>query len=221
MCKMRRSNDRERHHQAWAATKALDLLRLGVVLVDEGARLVLANGSARRILGDDDGLRVRERRLVAGSPNDTRALHGYIRAATNGDAGVGNDMSAMAVPRPSMRPPLSVVVTPIHHSRSSSHDDGSSAVVFVSEPDDAIDIQEPWLRQLYGFSRAEASVSVLFVQGKSPKQMADELHVSVHTARAHLKQLLSKTGSARQQELMRLLVTGPAGRILGSPLHSS
>jgi len=42
-------------------------------------------------------------------------------------------------------------------------------------------------------------------------QVAESLGVAYETVRKHLKQVFGKTGTARQAELVRLLVTGPAG----------
>jgi DNA-binding CsgD family transcriptional regulator len=67
------------------------------------------------------------------------------------------------------------------------------------------------LSQLYGLSRAEARVIALLAKGHRLDQSAEMLGVAYETVRKHLKQVFGKTGTDRQAELVRLLVTGPAG----------
>ena len=41
-------------------------------------------------------------------------------------------------------------------------------------------------------------------------EVADELEITLNTARTHLKQVFEKTGTKRQAELVRLLLQSPA-----------
>jgi DNA-binding CsgD family transcriptional regulator len=65
--------------------------------------------------------------------------------------------------------------------------------------------------QLYGLSRAEGRVVALLASGQRLDLVAENLGVTYDTVRKHLKQVFSKTGTDRQAELVRMLVTGPAG----------
>jgi DNA-binding CsgD family transcriptional regulator len=83
--------------------------------------------------------------------------------------------------------------------------------VFIGDPDRPVEIDPAHLCQIYGLSRAEARVVALLARGYRLDQVADALGVAYETVRKHLKQVFGKTGTARQAELVRLLVTGPAG----------
>jgi DNA-binding CsgD family transcriptional regulator len=48
------------------------------------------------------------------------------------------------------------------------------------------------------------------MQGCPVEEAADQLGVSVNTAKTHLKRVFAKTGVTRQAELVYLLLTGPA-----------
>jgi len=52
---------------------------------------------------------------------------------------------------------------------------------------------------------AEARLALALLHDKSLKQYADENDISIHTARAQMQSLLSKTGTNRQAALVRLL----------------
>jgi len=62
----------------------------------------------------------------------------------------------------------------------------------------------------YAISRAEAEVAQLLCAGMSAVQIADAHHRSLHTVRTHIKNLLHKTGTTSQGELVARLLSGVA-----------
>ncbi len=66
------------------------------------------------------------------------------------------------------------------------------------------------MREAWGLSDAEARVARAVGQGTDLKTYAVQAGVSHHTARSQLNAALAKSGAARQADLVRLLLTGPA-----------
>jgi DNA-binding CsgD family transcriptional regulator len=64
------------------------------------------------------------------------------------------------------------------------------------------------VRHIYGFSAAEARVAVSLAAGQTPRQVADELLLSLHTVRTHIKSIFGKTRTRSQNELVALLARG-------------
>jgi DNA-binding CsgD family transcriptional regulator len=50
----------------------------------------------------------------------------------------------------------------------------------------------------------------MLVSGHTLEQAADQLFISIHTARTHLKRILLKTDTGRQAELLRTMLLGAA-----------
>lgn len=50
----------------------------------------------------------------------------------------------------------------------------------------------------------------LLATGEDLRRIADQLSVSINTVRAQTKSILAKTGTSRQADLVRLLLTSPA-----------
>jgi DNA-binding CsgD family transcriptional regulator len=71
-------------------------------------------------------------------------------------------------------------------------------------------IDEERARVLYSLSAAEARVASVIATGRTPRQIAGELGVSLHTVRTHLKNLFAKTGTAGQNDLVARLNAGIA-----------
>jgi DNA-binding CsgD family transcriptional regulator/PAS domain-containing protein len=63
------------------------------------------------------------------------------------------------------------------------------------------------LMQLYGFTAAEARLAKELVQGTTVEAYAQSFHISVATVRTQLRQVLAKSGHARQQELIAHLAS--------------
>jgi DNA-binding CsgD family transcriptional regulator len=67
------------------------------------------------------------------------------------------------------------------------------------------------LQRLYGLTPAEAAVALAVAQGRDPRHVSDELRIGLPTVRTHLYRAMAKAGVRRQAELVRVLLTGPAG----------
>jgi DNA-binding CsgD family transcriptional regulator/PAS domain-containing protein len=63
------------------------------------------------------------------------------------------------------------------------------------------------LMELYGFTAAEARLAKELVQGTTVEKYAQSFHISVATVRTQLRQILAKSGHARQQELIAHLAS--------------
>jgi len=56
---------------------------------------------------------------------------------------------------------------------------------------------------------AESRLADLLLQGYEVRAAADHLRTTLETTRFHLKRVLAKTGTRRQAELMRLMLSLP------------
>ena len=65
------------------------------------------------------------------------------------------------------------------------------------------------MQQLYGLTPAESRVADLLLEGLEVRDAAERLCITLETARFHLKRVLAKTGTHRQTELMRLMLSLP------------
>ena len=105
--------------------------------------------------------------------------------------------------------------------RSSSHrlaaesspllDARVTSALFVTEPDARADESPERLCRLYGFTSVEAEIASRILAGAHLSDISEELGISIHTVRGYLKQLFAKTGTHRQPDLVRVLLTGLPG----------
>lgn len=59
-------------------------------------------------------------------------------------------------------------------------------------------------------TQAESRVLACLMEGETLAGAADQLALSLHTVRAHLKAIFAKTSTSRQSEMLRLILGGPA-----------
>jgi len=85
-------------------------------------------------------------------------------------------------------------------------------LVYLTDPQD---IEEPSidsLKNIYGFTDAQARVAVALWGGTSIQDAAKSLSISVNTARTHLRAIYQKTGVNNHAELMATM-TGTLDRL--------
>ena len=76
----------------------------------------------------------------------------------------------------------------------------------IVDPEAQLVPQAPVLRQVFGFTGAEASVAILLSSGRDVDEIARMRGVSLGTLRNQLKTILAKAGAHRQAELVAVLL---------------
>jgi DNA-binding CsgD family transcriptional regulator len=116
----------------------------------------------------------------------------------------------MLIARASMKSSHSVLVTPARKGPFTMGAERAAAVVFINdpavEPPGCID----FLRCLYGLTKAEARLAVVLVGGRGLRHAAEELGISLNTAKTQERIIFEKTNTRRQGELISLLLRTPA-----------
>ena len=198
---------REATARRTGALAGLDGIGCGVVILDERAAPVFVNQAARRIFAEDDGLRIRGR-LFAADPQAQRVLEAAIAHCLQPDTDERDCSRGLRVPRPSQRPDYVVQVTSLAR-RTDLRAAGTpgAAMVFISDPDSRLELDEALLRRLYGLTPAECRLAQQLLNGETLAGAAKQLGVSESTAKTQLQHIFQKTDTHRQAELVRLLLS--------------
>jgi DNA-binding CsgD family transcriptional regulator/PAS domain-containing protein len=203
-----RLEDRRRH--ADALISAFDHLALGVLFLDENARVSYTNRSASEMLGLEAGF-TDPASLAAAAPDArTRAWQAVLRSVRS------EGEEAFLYAHPEDGRPLQVLGTPFAWG-----DDDPTAksrfarAVFIGDAKALSGDPTGLLRDLFGLTKGEARLSLLLISGCSVREAARILGVKESTARSVLRTVFTKTGTNRQAGLIRLLLTGPLGGVRG------
>jgi DNA-binding CsgD family transcriptional regulator len=205
--------------------ESLDFLPVGVVLAGRQGDVFASNRTAREILAMTADLEMTGGgRLVARPPEQNERLMELIARAIQAEGDDSGPVGTLEISRPDGLEPLGMMIFSAGGSPSARPAPDGYAAIYLSDPSLRIETAEPVLQGLYGLTRAEARLAAQLVRGQTLEQAAADQGVSLNTVRTHLKRIFVKTDTARQADLVSLLLSGvEALRVLdpGRPASES
>jgi DNA-binding CsgD family transcriptional regulator len=195
------------------AEHVLETSGVGVVLVDSSGAVLMANATAHAIMANTGVLGIHDGRLRAARQADQKVLQGHIRQKAEEQAARAADpgcYAAFALLRDDSPLPITVMVRPGPPFAPVSAPLRRTATVILRDPARRLQLAAPDLEQLFDLSPAEARLARLLADGLSMEEAAVHLGVSRNTVRSQLQAIFAKTGTNRQGELVRLLLSSAA-----------
>ena len=196
-----------RHTPSHALRSAIDCLIVGVAFVDFEGGVVHRNRKAEELLRRNDGLMLKHNRLHASAQRESSELQALITGAIQTSEGKGLSAGGTTLVSRKGGRPLSLSVVPLRPF-GIGLEQQPAAVVFISDPDQRIEIPADLLRRCYGLTVAEARLVTTLLEGHALKKAADLCGVTHNTAKSQLKSIFLKTQVQRQSELIKLLLAG-------------
>ena len=199
----------EARRERLALAEAVDRFPNGVLLLDEERQVVIHNQAARRIVDAEDGFRIDGGSPSAVDARDNARLQELIANAL--DSEPGKELAARGwatISRPSGRREYALVVTPLTVPPVDVVGSNIRLALFLVDPEAGRTASSEVLEGIYDLTHSEAELVRTLASGVSLEQAAKARGVSMNTARSHLKRAFAKTGTARQAELLRLVVAG-------------
>ena len=202
--------DRMRSSEA-ALGSALDRLSTGVVLCDRDRRVGWINPAAESVLAGSRELRVARERLCCNDQDDDRAF-ARLLADARGGAAPARARCAIVIGR-RRAAPVQMMAMPLT-LRAPESDPPEWIALILSRPGDVQPVAAAEVAELFGLSPAEARLTVALCGGDSVNDYALRRGISVGTARIQLKQVLAKTQTRRQSELVRQVCSSVVARAM-------
>jgi len=205
----------EKHEGRWKivyvghADPAIESYTCPTVRVDEAAVIVWMNEAARAQL-DDHPVLVKDRgHLMARTRADTRLLRDALALIA--------DLTPLDVRSPATPTDVRLGAVPV--MLGESHAD-KAHLIWVMYQDQMLlvsfndpDREQQRLavaRAIYGLSEAQFRLAGMIVEGQDIVKAAEQIGISVTTARTHLQRMFDKTGVRSQTALVRLLLSAVA-----------
>lgn len=190
---------------------ALDWLADGAALMRADGTLLYVNESLQAIARTGDGIRIgKENKLEFASADSTVRFNEALASACMFLEGEVRQtaFSDFVVPRPSGVSPYVVSIRPLFASGKASAREGTrdaGAIVFVRDPTQRYRTTVAMLREIFGFTEAEAALARALQTGTPLAQYARAHRLSLNTIYTHLRRIKEKTGCRRLPELTRKL----------------
>jgi DNA-binding CsgD family transcriptional regulator len=144
------------------------------------------------------------RRLACMDPRGTSSLRRRVAAVSDG----AFRAATVALPRADgLHPALASLSALPSPSAAGPAAAGSVVLAHIAEPAAHPSIGPDELRALFGLTPAEARVACSVLEVGGLTQAARRLEVSLNTVRMHLQRVFEKTGTRRQSQLVRLLLS--------------
>ena len=172
-------------------------------------RLIHSNAAGDVLLSRGSPLALVNESVVATASESRGGLRAIYRKAASPDFAHSTQppLNAFSLPRVGGVRPLQLLASPLPQAiRLRS---GADIVVLVSDPDCVLSFPDGVLRTLYGLTAAEIEVANGLLMGYSLDEISSLRRVRLGTVRIQVKSLLGKTGTERQSDLVRLLMTLP------------
>ncbi len=190
-----------------SAIAALDCYGHAVLSLDGNSCIVTLNRHAESLLRQSQVLLIKHRRLVAASSAIDVALQNLLEE-TAGARPSTSAGGALSIPQPAEAPPLSLTATPFH-APAIFGTSCIAALVFIVDPSTEPMSRAVVLKSLFRVTPIEVRVANFLLSGLSVREIAGCLNVGEETTRFYIKQLLRKTSTSRQSDLVRLLLSLP------------
>jgi DNA-binding NarL/FixJ family response regulator len=205
---------RESPRHDHALSKALDAVPHGVLVVNSELRIRYLNRTARDTLSRNRGIEFRNDTLgIVDKLLDQRLRELVQLAVSKAQQGHDQASGAMFVRSPMSREHIELIVAPVPETSVGNAE--TSVLIYLFDANSPRQVSYDVLTGLYGLTQSEAKLAQLMTNGMTLDDAADELEISVNTARTHLKHIFHKTGINRQTELLHRIESGPASLLIG------
>jgi len=199
---MRDALEQERR-QSHGLRNALDHVNVGVGIIAPSRQAEFANLALREIVAEHDGLRANNETISATSLRDAVRLQLSIDHILSPPDAEGQGHALMlALPRQAGKRPLMAAVLP-----SEAPGGPRSAILFVVRPEGDLSGALVPICRLNGLSPVETRLACSLTMGKTLAEAARAMRIKQQTARAYLRQIFQKTGTNRQADLVRMMMS--------------
>ncbi len=188
------------------ALHIMDSVSRGIMVFGQQGQLIYVNAEAKRIIQGDNGINAAEGQLLLGCDIAKSMIDDFLeRARAQEDTERGPVTQGIRIEREDGHGAFQLLLfsVPCKASRAALNPDEALAVGIVHDPSNGVLPGSDLLAVFFGLTPAEADLTRALCSGLSVQEIAEELSVSVHTARTHLRNIFAKVGVHSQHALVQ------------------
>jgi len=193
--------------------EAMDRLPFGVLLLSDDLTVVEASASARATLAANDSVHAQGGRLGFRRSTDAQA---FARTLAANPADAAGSEGVVVVRRLTEPGDVTLLTMPLEAAPDEWTRPRARHLVLVFDSVRTPPPSQVLLQRTYGLTASEARLAASLATGLSLAEIAERRGLSVQTLRSQLKSVFGKTGISAQTQLVRLVLTGPAGVAVGA-----
>lgn len=179
----------------------------GIIVLDNNSNIILLNKIAQIILSRKDGLEITKNGLEVTDPFLSIQFKKNLRNMLSPEKFFKEEF-LLAIPKKNKHIPLIIQMVPFKE-KSSFSENLNKIIIILYDPEFSTLPNSSFLESAFQFTDQERKIAILLAKGMDLKEIAENLKISLHTVRTHLKHIYSKTSTSRQAELVKLLLVIP------------
>lgn len=185
----------------------LNAVGYGVFLLGKLGEVLFSNNEAARMIEAQCGLCFAKGGALQHTNSQANSLlQQAILSLLDGSTPTDPHALNLALAHAQTNFPLQVNILPIHHEHAQHFStSGASLALFIKDPNKPLTIPKSYLQQAYQLTDTEIVVAQLLLDALDTTTIAQKRNTSLETTRGHIKQLLQKTNTHSQAELVGLL----------------
>jgi DNA-binding CsgD family transcriptional regulator/PAS domain-containing protein len=194
--------------QQHALQEALGQLSLGLITLDADGYVDYCNPTASELLRNHQGLKITvQNNVQAHLQSENKQLQQLLNlVATKGNNKKGKCPQVIALHHPDQQQAIHVMVALLEAPQNSNRQ--RKVALYFSVPHSPFNISAETLHRLYTLTPAESGVAIALLNGLSLTQVSQNNGVSIETVRSQLKSIFTKMGVKKQQDVIRVLLSG-------------
>lgn len=178
-------------------------------VLTRSGRVKHRNTAAESLVRDSDGFTVANGHLTARDAGSSAALAKLLQNVASPSFSLSQSQPGrfLALERASGKRPFQAIAAPLPEAHR--HQSGGDLLLLVTDPEKPSNFPDDALHALYDLTPTEIEIANGLMMGYSLEEIACLRRVSTSTVRQQVKSMLSKTGTNRQSEMVRLFMTLP------------
>lgn len=189
----------------------IEQLTVGIVILDDSARIIRTNDMADQQLSDTSQITVRQQRLHF---RDSALQKDFERVCTTAIAQRSKEGRPVGIEALRVRQQdgsyIGLLVKAIPETRWYTGRGYPAVAVCMCDPTRHEDARQSFVSQLFGLTLSEAALAILLADGMTLTDAAVRLKVTEHTTRTVSKRIFAKMNVNRQADLVRLILRSVA-----------
>lgn len=191
------------------ADQALDLIALGIVLLDDQGKTTRVNRAARHMADDANVVRIDETGIQALDRFSNRALQAALGDVNNAAVGGEEKVMGVMLQREQQENSVSALVCALPQATAENSWQRPGVAVFLSASHFRQRASKTLLMELFDLTPTEARVAGALAGSARKADIAEELGITQTTVAFHMRNLFDKTRTHRQADLIALILAGP------------
>lgn len=188
--------------------EALSQLSLGLITLNADGYVDYCNPIASELLRSHQGLKITQKNNVqAHLQTENKQFQQLLNLVTiKGNSNKGNCPQVIALHHPDQKQAIHVMVALLDDHQDTNAQ--RKVALYFSAPHSPFNISAEVLHALYTLTPAESGVAIALLNGLSLTQISQNNRVSIETVRSQLKSIFTKMGVKKQQDVIRVLLSG-------------